>query len=93
MCVTLIGGMDRLKAGYEAAAREHGCRLHCIPRNERNFSEKIGSPDLLIVFTNKISHEAKRKACDAGRARGIPVRLVHSCGVSTLRDCIGTHIS
>lgn len=88
MCVTLVGGMDRLKAEYVAAAKEQGCKLKCIARNERNFVDKIGSPDMLIIFTNKISHEAKRKASDVGRARGIPVRLAHSCGVSTLRDCI-----
>lgn len=88
MCVTLVGGMDRLKAEYMAAAREHGCSLRCVPRNERHFEGKIGNPDMLIIFTNKISHEAKRKASDLGRARGIPVCLAHSCGVSTLRDCI-----
>ena len=62
MCVTLIGGMDRLKKEYIAAAREGGATLKCIHRNERNFEDKIGTPDAIIVFTNKISHEARRKA-------------------------------
>ena len=69
MCVTLIGGMDRLKPEYIAAAKEGGHSLKCISRNERNFMDKIGNPDRVIVFTNKISHEAKRKAMQlAGRA-------------------------
>lgn len=88
MCVTLVGGMDRLKAEYTAAARECGCNLKCIARNERNFQDKIGSPDMLIVFTNKISHEAKRKAAQFAKSRSIPIRLAHSCGVSTLRECL-----
>ena len=62
MCVTLIGGMDRLKQDYIAAARQGGATLKCISRNERNFMDKIGNPDAIIVFTNKVSHEAKRKA-------------------------------
>ena len=62
MCVTLIGGMDRLKQDYIAAARQGGATLKCISRNERNFVDKIGNPDAIIVFTNKVSHEAKRKA-------------------------------
>ncbi len=53
MCVTLIGGMDRLKPEYMAAAKEGGHSLKCISRNERNFVEKIGNPDAVIVFTNK----------------------------------------
>lgn len=94
MCVTLIGGMDRLKAEYTAAARECGCKLKCLGRNEQNFREKIGSPDMLIVFTNKVSHEAKRKAAEIARSRSIPIRLAHSCGVSTLKAALtsGRHL-
>lgn len=88
MSVTLIGGMDRLKPEYMAAAEALGHNLKCISRNERNFLAKIGTPDALIVFTNKISHEARRKAQQVARSRRIPIRFVHSCGVSTLRDCL-----
>ena len=88
MCVTLIGGMDRLEKEYVAAAADAGHSLRCITKNERNFVQKIGHPDALIVFTNKISHEAKRKAVQLGRSKKIPVQLVHSCGVSSLRDCL-----
>ena len=88
MCVTLIGGMDRLRSEYIAAAKERGCLLRCISRNERNFVDKIGNPDAMIVFTNKISHEAKRKAVNVARSRHIPLRMVHSCGVSSLRECL-----
>ena len=88
MCVTLIGGMDRLQKDYIAAAKENGHSLKCISRNERNFVDKIGNPDALIVFTNKISHEAKRKAVQVARSRNIPLQMVHSCGVSSLRECL-----
>lgn len=88
MCVTLIGGMDRLKADYEAAAREKGHQLRHVSRNEANFKSKTGEPDLLIIFTNKVSHEAKRKALSLAKARNIPIKLVHSCGLSTLRECL-----
>lgn len=88
MCVTLIGGMDRLRKDYIAAAKEGGHSLKCISRNERNFTDKIGNPDTVIVFTNKISHEARRKALQLARARNIPIQMVHSCGVSSLRECL-----
>lgn len=88
MCVTLIGGMDRLEKDYVAAAADVGHTLRCITKNERNFTQKIGHPDALIVFTNKVSHEARRKAVQMARAQNIPVQLVHSCGVSSLRECL-----
>lgn len=88
MCLTLIGGMDRLIPEYIATASAGGHSLRCLSRNERNFVEKIGNPDTLIIFTNKISHEAKRKALKHAHSKKIPVRLVHSCGLSTLRECL-----
>ncbi len=89
MCVTLIGGMSRLEKDYVAAAADAGHTLRFIARNERNFTQKIGNPDALIVFTNKVSHEARRKAVRVARSKSIPVQLVHSCGVSSLRECLG----
>ncbi|MBD5641094.1 MAG: DUF2325 domain-containing protein [Desulfovibrio sp.] len=86
MCITLIGGMDRLKADYMAAARDAGHKLKCIAKNERNFTDKIGNPDLVLVFTNKISHGARDKALRAAKTRGIPFEMLHSCGVSSLRE-------
>ena len=80
--------MDRLYKDYIAAAKEKGHSLKCISRNERNFTDKIGNPDAMIVFTNKISHEAKRKAVQVARSRNIPLQMVHSCGVSSLRECL-----
>lgn len=88
MCVTLVGGMDRLQAEYMEAARQIGHSLKCIARNEKNFADKIGNPDRLIVFTNKISHEARQKVMRVARRKNIPVFLLHSCGISTLRNCL-----
>ncbi len=88
MCVTLVGGMDRLRPEYQAAAEAKGHELKCVGHNERNFANKIGNPDALIIFTNKISHEAKRKAVRFARSRNIPLQLIHSCGVSSLRECL-----
>jgi hypothetical protein len=88
MSFVLIGGMDRLKKSYMAVAEQGGHSLKCLSRNECNFNDKIGHPDALIVFTNKVSHEAKRKAVQFANTRNIPLHLVHSCGVSSLKECL-----
>ena len=88
MSVTLIGGMDRLKANYIAVASKLGHDLKILSKNEANFMAKAGSPDLYIVFTNKISHEARRKAKKLAESKNIPIKFAHSCGVSTLEECL-----
>lgn len=86
MCVTLIGGMDRLQPQYRVEAEKEGHELKCISHNEQNFINKLGNPDIIIIFTNKISHEARNKAIRHAKKREIPVHLCHSCGLSTLRN-------
>ncbi|GFH62473.1 MAG: conserved hypothetical protein [Candidatus Desulfovibrio kirbyi] len=86
MSFVLIGGIDRLKPNYIAAARLGGHSLKCLSRNECNFNDKLGHPDALIVFTNKVSHEAKRKAVQFANTHNIPLHLLHSCGVSSLKN-------
>lgn len=44
MCVTLIGGMDRLKKDYMAAAEQDGHSLKFITRNERQFCGQNRQP-------------------------------------------------
>ncbi|MBB5021528.1 hypothetical protein HNR37_000840 [Desulfurispira natronophila] len=41
-----------------------------------------------MIFTNKVSHNARKLALEAARADNIPVMMCHSCGVSTLKDCL-----
>ena len=88
MSVTLVGGMDRLSPDYVAAAAKWGHTLRVIHRNEANFTAKLGAPDLVIVFTGKISHEALRKAKRMARNLGAPIKYLRSSGVSALESCL-----
>lgn len=88
MKIVLIGGMDRLKADYEKVAHSKGHKLKSISRDESGLESRIGEADKIIVFTNKVSHCARNKALRYGQAQGIPVQLAHSCGVSTLKNCL-----
>lgn len=88
MCAALIGGMDRLKRDYMTAAKGAGVDLRCFNGAEHCMPEKLGSPDVLIMFTNMISHEARKKVLNVARERNIPLKMIHSCGVSSLRKCL-----
>lgn len=88
MCATLIGGMDRLKRDYINAAKGNGVSLKVFTGKENNIAGKLGAPDLLVIFTNKVSHTARREVMQYAKAKKIPVHMEHSCGVSTLRQCL-----
>lgn len=88
MCVALVGGMDRLKRDYENAAKRCGVKLKIFTGKEACLVDKMGSPDMAILFTSMISHNARAEVMQRSRSLGIPVLFLHSNGVSSLRQCL-----
>ena len=90
MCAALVGGMDRLKDHYQRTAREQGVKLKVFTGKEKNIKTMIGNPDVIIILTDKCSHKARIEAMQRARSGGIPVVRMHSCGVSSFKQCLDT---
>ncbi len=88
MCIGLIGGMDRLEKNYIREAGKFGIDLKVFTRYQGKMAAKLQNMDALIIFTNKISHNAKKEATETAKANDIPIYFYHSCGVCTLRNCL-----
>lgn len=88
MRVTLVGGMDRLEPHYRREAKKSGHELKTFFQYENGMEAKIGTTDAMVVFTGKVSHSARNHACAVARELGIPLVQCHSCGVSSLRECL-----
>lgn len=88
MCAALVGGMDRLKREYIDAAKQGGVKLKVFTGKENRVASQIGSCGLVIVFTNKVSHKARNEVAAHAKSRGIPMKMLHSCGVSSLRKAL-----
>lgn len=88
MCATLVGGMDRLRKDYINAAKDMGVDLKVFTGQEHSIRSQLGAPDLMILFTGKVSHTARQEAVKHARANGIPLRMAHSSGVTALRKCL-----
>lgn len=88
MCAALVGGMDRLKRDYMNEAKRNGVKLKCYTGKERKISGTLGKVDFVVMFTNKVSHKARKDVLSAVRGTDVPVIMRHSCGVSSLRDCL-----
>lgn len=89
MCVALIGGMDRLEKNYENEAEKHGIQLKVFTKARKDLATRLGRIDALVVFTGKTSHRIKNEAMSVAKSQDIPVVMHHSCGVSSLRHCLG----
>lgn len=91
MCIAVIGGMDRLEQEYINNAKKFEISLKVFTKFESTLSKKIGQVDWVIIFTNKVSHKAKREAMQTIRKRNIPFILHHTCGISSFNTIL-THL-
>ena len=62
MSVVIVGGHDRMVCMYKKICKEHKCKAKIFTQMSANLSGQIGSPDLLILFTNTVSHKMVRTA-------------------------------
>jgi hypothetical protein len=80
--------MTRLKQEYIDTAKDMGVKLKVFTGQERSIRGQLGNLDMMIVFTGKVSHTAREEAVKHAKSCKIPLRMVHSSGVSSLRKCL-----
>lgn len=86
--IALFGGMDRLRKHYIGEAEKCGINLKVFSNAMSNIGAKIQNLDAVVIFTNKVSHNAKNEVIQVAKARRIPVLMCHSCGICSWRECI-----
>lgn len=87
MCVALIGGMERLERHYRHEAGRYGIDLKVFNTSQTGITSKLRNIDAVVIFTNKVSHRARKEALAAARSARVPVFQYHACGLCTLREC------
>ena len=93
MCVALIGGMDRLESDYRSEAVRQGVKLKVFTKAKIGLTASVKGVDAVVVFTGKTSHRIRNEAMKVAKSGCIPVVMCHSCGVSSLRECLGQLVS
>lgn len=88
MSIVIIGGHDRMACQYKRICKDYKCKAKVFTQMSGNLKEKIGSPDLVILFTNTVSHKMARCAiAEAEKAQADVVRC-HSSSGSALSEIL-----
>ena len=67
MSVVIVGGHDRMVAQYKKICKSYKCKVKVFTHMGADFNKQIGCPDLLVLFTNTVSHKMVRCALDVVR--------------------------
>ena len=88
MSVVIIGGNECMVCKYHETCKKHGCSAKVYVKEKGGFSKRMGTPDLMILFTNTVSHKMARCAVvEAERANANIIRC-HTSSQAALNEIL-----
>ncbi|PKM71829.1 MAG: DUF2325 domain-containing protein [Firmicutes bacterium HGW-Firmicutes-16] len=91
MSIVIIGGNERMERIYSDTCEKYGCTAKVYTKEKGALRSKIGSPDLLIVFTNTVSHGMRECAETEARRCNAVIARSHSSSLSALTSIMEIH--
>lgn len=88
MSVVIIGGNECMVCQYEKVCKEYGCRAKVFVKERSAIKKKLGCPDLMILFTNTVSHKMVTSAVMEAKRNGIRIARTHSSSVAALTSVL-----
>jgi hypothetical protein len=91
--VVIVGGNECMERRYKNICREYDCEAKVFTKFAGRLQDYIGNPDLIVLFTNPVSH-MMAKAARARAAHGnISLIQSHSGSGSALRSILDEYIA
>ena len=91
MSAVIIGGNECMVRRYQDICKSYGYRAKVFAKENGPLKKKIGSPDLMIVFTNTVSHKMVICASQEAKKNNVPIMHIHSSSVSALEQALSAN--
>lgn len=88
MSVVIVGGHDRMVFQYKKICKEYRCKAKIFTQMSANLSSQIGTPDLIILFTNTVSHKMVRCAVAEAEKCNADVVRCHTSSKNALNEIL-----
>ncbi len=91
MSVVIIGGNECMVCQYKKLCKEYNCKAKVFAKYSEALKRSMGSPDLMVLFTNTVSH--KMIKCALANTKGTDTVVVrsHSSSMAALRSIMEEH--
>lgn len=84
MSVVIIGGHERMETQYKEICKRYKCKAKVFTKMKADLKNKIGCPDLVILFTSTVSHKMVHCAVSESERNHAIVERCHSSSASAL---------
>ncbi|MCI6163885.1 MAG: DUF2325 domain-containing protein [Lachnospira sp.] len=92
MSVVIIGGNECMVCKYETICKKHGCKAKVFVKEKSRFNKQLGNPDLMILFTNTVSHKMVLSAVNEAKKKDIKIIRTHSSSASSLTNVLEEYL-
>lgn len=75
---------------YLELCRKYNCKARAYPKMS-NGIRSLGSPDLLVLFTNTVSHKMVRCALNEAKGKSTKIARSHSSSIAALKNILEVH--
>ncbi len=92
MSVVIIGGNECMVCKYETICKKHGCKAKVFVKEKSSFNKQLGNPDLMILFSNTVSHKMVLSAVNEAKKKDIKIIRTHSSSASSLTNVLEEYL-
>ena len=90
MSVVIVGGNECMIRQYKNLCSDYKCKAKVYPKMSGGLKD-IGSPNLLVLFTNTVSHKMIRCALNETKGQNVRIARSHSSSISALKNSLEEH--
>lgn len=91
MSIVIIGGNECMERQYKDLCAAYDCSAKVFTKMKGGLKNKIGSPDLMVLFTNTMSHKMVRSALCEAKGQDTVIARCHSSSMAALRTILEQH--
>ena len=85
MSIVIVGGNERMVCQYQNICKNYGCKAKVFAKEKGAMKKKLGCPDLMILFTNTVSHKMVNSALQEAKKNNIPIARIHTSSAAACR--------
>ena len=90
MSVVIVGGNECMTRRYMELCEAYNCKAKVYPKLAGGM-RNVGSPDLVILFTNTMSHKMLRSVLCATKGSGTRIARCHTSSIAAIKNILSEH--
>lgn len=88
MSIVIIGGHDRMVCQYKKICKRYDCKAKVFTQMSASLDKQIGSPDMIVLFTNTVSHKMVKCAVEEANRCNAEIVRCHTSSKNALEEIL-----